>query len=89
MPRVIYRHVESQAWQTVAAGMHSVALRLHRRVLPYLDVPSLGPITAFGVLAILGVYFGGAAVTSHAARLGLPTGLDRMRKRRQSVSSCR
>jgi phosphatidylglycerol:prolipoprotein diacylglycerol transferase len=53
--------------------MHSVASRLQAGVLPYLDVPSLGPITAFGVLAMLGMYFSGAAVTRHGARLGLPS----------------
>jgi phosphatidylglycerol:prolipoprotein diacylglycerol transferase len=41
--------------------------------MPYLDLPTLGPITAFGVLAMLGVYFGSAAVRRHAARLGLPS----------------
>jgi phosphatidylglycerol:prolipoprotein diacylglycerol transferase len=46
---------------------------LQAGVLPYLDVPSLGPITAFGVLAMLGMYFSGAAVTRHGARLGLPS----------------
>ena len=41
-------------------------------MLPYIDLPTLGPITAFGVLAFLGVYFGSAAVTRHGAKLGLP-----------------
>ena len=41
--------------------------------MPYLDLPTLGPITAFGILAMLGVYFASAAVTRHAARLGLPS----------------
>lgn len=41
-------------------------------MLPYVDLPSLGPITAFGVLAMLGVVFAGIAVSRHGARLGLP-----------------
>ena len=42
-------------------------------MLPALDLPTLGPITAFGVLAMFGMYFGSAAVMRHGARLGLPS----------------
>jgi phosphatidylglycerol:prolipoprotein diacylglycerol transferase len=45
-------------------------------VLPYLDVPTLGPITAFGVLAVLGIVVAVTAGTRHAERLGLD--LDRV-----------
>lgn len=40
-------------------------------MLPYLEVPSLGPVSAFGVLAVLGVMFATAAGARHAERLGL------------------
>ena len=41
------------------------------RVLPYVELPSLGPVSAFGVLAVLGVMFATAAGARHAERLGL------------------
>jgi len=40
-------------------------------MLPYVEAPTLGPITSFGVLAMLGVYFGMAAGMRHVQRLGL------------------
>jgi phosphatidylglycerol:prolipoprotein diacylglycerol transferase len=40
--------------------------------LPAIDLPTLGPITAFGILATLGAYFGSAAVARHGIKLGLP-----------------
>lgn len=46
--------------------------RLQARVLPYLALPTLGPITSFGIFAMLGVHFGSAAAHRHGARLGLP-----------------
>ena len=52
--------------------------RLQAAVLPYIDLPTLGPITAFGVLAMLGMYFGSAAVARHGLKLGLPA--DRTRR---------
>jgi phosphatidylglycerol:prolipoprotein diacylglycerol transferase len=50
-------------------------------MLPYVDLPQLGPITAFGVLAMFGVYFGLAAGSRHAEKLGL----DRARVRRMAI----
>jgi phosphatidylglycerol:prolipoprotein diacylglycerol transferase len=47
-------------------------------VLPYLDPPTLGPVTCFGVLAMLGVVFGTTAGLRHAERLGLD--LTRVRR---------
>lgn len=40
-------------------------------MLPYLDLPTLGPITSFGILASLGMYCAIAAATRHAERLGI------------------
>lgn len=40
-------------------------------MLPYLDLPKLGPITSFGILASIGMYCAIAAATRHAARLGI------------------
>lgn len=40
-------------------------------MLPYIAPPHLGPITSFGVLAMLGAYFGLAAGSRHAEKLGL------------------
>ena len=40
-------------------------------VLPYFDAPSVGPITTFGVLVVLGMMFAVPAGVRHAARLGL------------------
>ena len=45
--------------------------RFEPRVLPYVELPSLGPVSAFGVLAVLGVMFATSAGTRHAGRLGL------------------
>jgi phosphatidylglycerol:prolipoprotein diacylglycerol transferase len=47
-------------------------------VLPYVDLPTLGPITAFGILATLGAVSAGIAVSRHGARLGLPA--DQLRR---------
>jgi len=47
-------------------------------VLPYLELPSLGPVTAFGIFAALGVIFATAAGARHAERLGLD--LERARR---------
>jgi phosphatidylglycerol:prolipoprotein diacylglycerol transferase len=40
-------------------------------VLPYIELPALGPITSFGILAMLGAFFAAAAGARHAERLGL------------------
>jgi phosphatidylglycerol:prolipoprotein diacylglycerol transferase len=40
-------------------------------VLPYLDPPELGPVTSFGVLVVIGMFFGVTAAKRHAERLGL------------------
>jgi phosphatidylglycerol---prolipoprotein diacylglyceryl transferase len=40
-------------------------------MLPYLPPPTLGPITSFGVLAMIGAYVAIAAGSRHAERLGL------------------
>jgi phosphatidylglycerol---prolipoprotein diacylglyceryl transferase len=40
-------------------------------VLPYLELPTLGPISSFGVLVMIGMFFGVTAGTRHAERLGL------------------
>ncbi len=45
-------------------------------MLPYLAFPTVGPITAFGIFAMLGLVFATRAWTRHAARLGLD--LDRV-----------
>lgn len=47
-------------------------------MLPYVELPSLGPITPFGILAFLGATFASAAVARHATKLGLPA--ERTRK---------
>lgn len=43
-------------------------------MLPYFDVPSIGPINSFGVLVALGVFFGSTAAYRHGERLGLDHG---------------
>jgi phosphatidylglycerol:prolipoprotein diacylglycerol transferase len=40
-------------------------------VLPYVELPSLGPVSPFGVFAVLGVTFATIAGARHAERLGL------------------
>jgi phosphatidylglycerol---prolipoprotein diacylglyceryl transferase len=40
-------------------------------VLPYVELPSLGPVSAFGIFAVLGILFATAAGARHAGRLGL------------------
>ncbi len=47
-------------------------------MLPYVELPSLGPINSFGILAVLGMFFATAALMSHAERLGLD--LTRVRR---------
>jgi phosphatidylglycerol---prolipoprotein diacylglyceryl transferase len=46
-------------------------------VLPYLPPLSIGPVSSFGVLAMLGMFFGLAAGSRHADRLGLDPALVR------------
>jgi len=46
-------------------------------MLPHVTPPRLGPITSFGVLAMLGAYFGLAAGSRHAEKLGLDPALVR------------
>jgi len=50
-------------------------------MLPYVALPHLGPITAFGVFAMLGAYIGLAAGSRHAEKLGL----DPARVRRMAI----
>jgi phosphatidylglycerol---prolipoprotein diacylglyceryl transferase len=40
-------------------------------MLPYVALPKLGPVTSFGVFAMLGAFFGLAAGSRHAEKLGL------------------
>lgn len=40
-------------------------------MLPYIEFPTLGPITSFGILVTLGAYLGVRVGTRRAARLGL------------------
>jgi phosphatidylglycerol---prolipoprotein diacylglyceryl transferase len=40
-------------------------------VLPYVELPTLGPITSFGVLVMIGMYLGVRVGSRHAERLGL------------------
>jgi len=40
-------------------------------MFPYLDLPPLGPVNSFGLLAMLGAFFGLTAGSRHAERLGL------------------
>ena len=47
-------------------------------MLPYIEPPTVGPITSFGILAMLGAYFGMAAGMRHVQRLGLDA--DRARR---------
>jgi phosphatidylglycerol:prolipoprotein diacylglycerol transferase len=48
-------------------------------MLPYVELPRLGPVTSFGVLAMLGAFFGLAAGSRHAEKLGLdPARVRRM-----------
>jgi len=44
-------------------------------VLPYIEFPTLGPITSFGVLAVLGLTFAQIASSRHAEKLGLDPAL--------------
>jgi phosphatidylglycerol---prolipoprotein diacylglyceryl transferase len=46
-------------------------------VLPYVELPTLGPVTSFGVLAVLGAFFALAAGSRHAEKLGLEPALVR------------
>jgi phosphatidylglycerol---prolipoprotein diacylglyceryl transferase len=50
-------------------------------VLPYIDLPSLGPVHVFGVFAALGMAIATAAGSRHAERLGL----DLVRTRRMAT----
>jgi phosphatidylglycerol:prolipoprotein diacylglycerol transferase len=50
-------------------------------MLPYVELPHLGPVTSFGVLAMLGALFGLAAGSRHAEKLGL----DPVRVRRMAI----
>jgi phosphatidylglycerol:prolipoprotein diacylglycerol transferase len=50
-------------------------------VIPYFEVPAIGPITSFGVLVFVGVFFGTTAAKRHAEKLGL----DLARARRISL----
>ncbi len=43
-------------------------------MLPHVDLPTIGPVTSFGVFAMLGMFFGVAAGSRHAERLGLDPG---------------
>jgi phosphatidylglycerol:prolipoprotein diacylglycerol transferase len=43
-------------------------------MLPYVAFPHIGPVTSFGVLAMLGALFGLAAGSRHAEKLGLDPG---------------
>lgn len=47
-------------------------------MLPYVALPSLGPINSFGVLVMFGVFFGSTAAYRHGERLALDQG--RVRK---------
>jgi phosphatidylglycerol:prolipoprotein diacylglycerol transferase len=48
-------------------------------MLPYVALPKLGPVTSFGVFAMLGAFFGLAAGSRHAEKLGLdPAWVRRM-----------
>jgi phosphatidylglycerol:prolipoprotein diacylglycerol transferase len=48
-------------------------------MLPYIDLPTVGPITSFGVLAMLGAFMGLTAGSRHAEKLGLdPATVRRM-----------
>lgn len=40
-------------------------------MLPYIELPSLGPVSPFGAFAVLGVMFATVAGARHAERLGL------------------
>ena len=46
-------------------------------MLPYLELPTLGPITSFGILATLGAFLGLAAGLRHVQRLGLDVAVAR------------
>ena len=50
-------------------------------MLPYIPPLSIGPVTSFGILAMLGLFFGIAAGSRHAERLGL----DATRVRRMAI----
>jgi phosphatidylglycerol:prolipoprotein diacylglycerol transferase len=48
-------------------------------MLPYVALPKVGPVTSFGVLAMLGAFFGLTAGSRHAEKLGLePAKVRRM-----------
>lgn len=48
-------------------------------MLPYVALPTAGPVTSFGILAMLGALFGLAAGSRHAEKLGLdPAKVRRM-----------
>jgi phosphatidylglycerol:prolipoprotein diacylglycerol transferase len=40
-------------------------------MVPYLDLPTFGPVNSFGVLVVLGLLFGVTAALRHAEKLGL------------------
>jgi phosphatidylglycerol---prolipoprotein diacylglyceryl transferase len=58
--------------------MHLASVRFQARVLPYFELPSLGPLNSFGVLAVLGAMFATTAGARHVERLGLD--LERARR---------
>ncbi len=43
-------------------------------MIPFLDLPSFGPINSFGLLVVLGIFFGSTAAYRHSERLGLDQG---------------
>ncbi|HET7504508.1 MAG TPA: prolipoprotein diacylglyceryl transferase family protein [Kofleriaceae bacterium] len=53
--------------------------RFFAEMLPYVELPRLGPVTSFGVLAMLGAWCGLIAGARHAEKLGLdPVQVRRM-----------
>lgn len=44
-------------------------------MIPYLDLPHLGPVNSFGLLVMLGVFFGSTVGYRHGERLGLDSRL--------------
>jgi len=46
-------------------------------MLPYVELPTLGPVTSFGILAMLGAFFGLTAGLRHVQRLGLDVDVAR------------
>lgn len=46
-------------------------------MVPYVELPSLGPVTWFGIFAMLGAFFGMTAGLRHVERLGLDVDIAR------------